>query len=96
MKKCPKCNSEVENSFEICWNCNYTFPEEPNVELEDISRSNNETDIKCIRCNVPLIYNGNFKFQTGVFMGILTQRESLDLYTCPKCRKVEFYSPEEE
>ena len=27
MKICPKCHEEVEDSFEICWNCNYSFPD---------------------------------------------------------------------
>lgn len=25
MKNCPNCNSEVEDNFNICWNCNYSF-----------------------------------------------------------------------
>lgn len=27
MKLCPNCNSEVEDSFDLCWNCMYSFSE---------------------------------------------------------------------
>ncbi|NJK87364.1 MAG: hypothetical protein HC906_16645 [Bacteroidales bacterium] len=25
MKKCPKCNAEVDDNFDLCWNCQYSF-----------------------------------------------------------------------
>jgi hypothetical protein len=33
MKKCPKCLVDVENNFELCWNCQYSFVD--NKVLED-------------------------------------------------------------
>lgn len=45
MKICPKCHEEVEDSFEICWNCNYSFPDDkildmtPAEESDDSGRS---------------------------------------------------------
>ena len=33
MKICPKCHEEVEDSFEICWNCNYSFPDNKILDL---------------------------------------------------------------
>ena len=53
MKICPKCHEEVEDSFEICWNCNYSFPDDkildmtPAEENDDSGRS-----IDCLRCQV--------------------------------------------
>jgi len=96
MKNCPKCNSELEDSFEICWNCNYTLPEDTDKESADDSQSKNEVKIECLRCKVPLAFSGNYNFQTVLNLGFFNNRESFDLYICPKCRKVEFFSPEED
>ncbi|MGR4858314.1 hypothetical protein ABLT32_04405 [Bacteroides pyogenes] len=52
MKICPICHEEVEDSFEICWNCNYSFPEGAIIELpegEDGGRS-----LDCLRCHTPV------------------------------------------
>lgn len=100
MKKCPNCNAEIEDNFELCWNCNYSMTENKIVEFKDESiRENKEID--CLRCKVPLIFSGNFKFHEGTRLGVFgnifeafTNRESFDLYICPKCGKVEFYSPQ--
>lgn len=98
MKNCPNCNSEIEDNFELCWNCNYSLTENRIIELKDISEK--RKDIDCLRCKVPLIFSGNFKFHEGTRFGILgnllelfVNRESFDLYICPKCGKVEFFSP---
>jgi len=111
MKNCPKCNSEVEDNFDICWNCNYSFTENKIIEFRDstnevVGFKNFETptevkDIDCLRCKVAMSYSGNFKFHEGTRLGFFgnlfeafTNRESFDLYICPKCGKVEFFSPE--
>ncbi|MDR2955709.1 MAG: hypothetical protein LBV43_11570 [Prevotella sp.] len=98
MKNCPKCNAEVEDGFEICWNCNYSFTENRVIEFQDIYE--NGKDINCLRCDVRLVYSGNYKFHEGSRIGVLgnllevfVNRESFDLYICPKCGKVEFYAP---
>ena len=36
MKICPKCHEEVEDSFEICWNCNYSFPDDKILDLSAV------------------------------------------------------------
>lgn len=98
MKNCPKCNAEVEDFFDLCWNCNYSFSEEKVIEIKDDSPEAKE--INCLRCNVPMIYSGNYRFhegpKTGVFgnlFELFVNRESFDLYICPKCGKVEFFTP---
>jgi predicted nucleic-acid-binding Zn-ribbon protein len=101
MKNCPKCNSEVEDNFELCWNCNFSFTENKVIDIAEFTKGSRE--IACIRCAVHLIYSGNFKFHEGAQIGVfgnifelLVNRESFDLYICPKCGMVEFYTPQNE
>ena len=100
MKYCPNCNAEVEDSFQLCWNCNYSFTEKQVVDIAEPSLQG-KRDMRCLRCpDVGMIFSGNYKFHEGTrigalgsFMEAFTNRESFDLYICPKCGKVEFYSP---
>jgi Zn finger protein HypA/HybF involved in hydrogenase expression len=98
MKNCPNCHSDVEISFELCWNCNYSFTENKIIDIKDVTKGSREID--CLRCNIPLLFSGQFKFHEGARVGVLgslfevfLNREKFDLYMCPKCGKVEFYSP---
>ena len=133
MKRCPKCNSEVDDNFDLCWNCQYSFSENkvlnsddfllicPNCKTEidptmnfcpscqhDLSEVKNNSDekpqgtkqINCLRCNIKLEYQGNYRFHEGTRIGALgdlfelfMNRESFDLYYCPQCGKVEFFLP---
>lgn len=133
MKRCPKCNSEVDDNFDLCWNCQYSFIDDkiltnddfqlvcPNCKAEvgpnkkfcpvcqfDLDTVPNENpekpvgskQINCLRCNVPLEFKGNYSFHEGTRVGALgdifelfQNRESFDLYCCPKCGKVEFFLP---
>lgn len=134
MKICPKCKSEVEDNFDICWNCQYSFEEkrvvesdefkttcpkcnmiiEPDFEfcpncfyklgLDSVPRTSKSYEgplkNKCLRCSIPMFFKGNFKFHEGTRVGaignifeLLTNRESFDLYFCPKCGKIEFFLP---
>jgi Zn finger protein HypA/HybF involved in hydrogenase expression len=98
MKNCPNCNSEVENNFELCWNCNYSFTENQIIDIKDLAKGSREID--CLRCKIPLLFSGQYKFHEGTRVGVLgnlfeifLNREKFDLYMCPKCGKVEFFSP---
>lgn len=100
MKKCPHCNAEVEENFDLCWNCNYDFKKGKIAEIAD-ENWDKERNMSCLRCpGTKMQYAGNYKFHEGSrigalgsFMEIFTNRESFDLYVCPKCGKVEFFSP---
>lgn len=101
MKTCPNCQSEVEAGFDMCWNCSYSFDEKEVVGFEDAELSDKTKNIDCLRCKVPMVYSGNFRFHEGTRYGVFgnlfeafTNRESFDLYVCPLCRKVEFFLPE--
>jgi hypothetical protein len=98
MKKCPNCQEEIENGFDICWKCNYSLTEEKVLEFSDTDNGGRE--LSCLRCNVPMKYSGVFKFHEGANTGLFgnlfelfMNRESFDLYVCPACGKVEFFTP---
>lgn len=100
MKSCPHCASEVIENFHICWNCNYSFTENKIIEFEEEPKDRASTNIDCLRCKTGMRYSGNYKFHEGPKIGILgslfelfVNRESFDLYLCPKCRKIEFFAP---
>lgn len=101
MKICPHCHEEVEDGFDICWNCNYCFPEGKVLE-ENEPVYGGMRSLECLRCKVPMRYAGEYNFHEGTrigFMGdlfeLLQNRERFDLYVCPSCGKVEFFLPEE-
>lgn len=98
MKICPHCHEEVEDSFDICWNCNYSFPDGQVVEFS--TQDDDGRSIDCLRCQVKMTYSGKYKFHEGMNTGmfgnlfeIFQNREAFDLYVCPKCGKVEFFTP---
>lgn len=98
MKNCPNCHEEIEDNFEVCWNCNFSLAENKVIEFEDPAIEGTRK-INCLRCDIPLLYTGNYKFHEGTRLGIFgnlmevfVNRESFDLYLCPKCGKVEFFT----
>lgn len=91
MKICPNCQAEVEDQFDLCWNCNYSFSENQVTEIQE--ENTGERDISCLRCATPMRHMGRSNFQEGFFSGLLSNWESFDLYVCPKCDKVEFFAP---
>lgn len=98
MKNCPNCNCEIEEGFNLCWNCSYSLTEKRIIPLEECSDKYKKLD--CLRCQTPLLYSGNYKFHEGARAGMLgnlfeafVNRESFDIYLCPTCGKVEFYTP---
>lgn len=47
MKTCPKCNAEVDNNFDICWNCQYSFVEQKVLDSSDFK-------LICPKCNTEI------------------------------------------
>jgi Zn finger protein HypA/HybF involved in hydrogenase expression len=100
MKNCPNCNSEIEESFELCWNCNFSLTENRIVEIKDMTLKEGNREVDCLRCKIQLIFSGRFDFHEGPRIGALgnlfelfVNKEKFDLYMCPKCGKVEFFIP---
>jgi hypothetical protein len=50
MKKCPKCNVDVDDNYEMCWNCQYSFIENRVVEQSEFANI-------CPNCNIPIESN---------------------------------------
>lgn len=100
MKLCPKCNAEIEESFELCWNCNYSLTENRVVDIKDLTLKEGNREVDCLRCKIPLIFAGRYDFHEGPRLGMLgnilelfVNKERFDLYICAKCGKVEFFIP---
>lgn len=98
MKTCPHCHEEVEDNFDICWNCNYCFSEGKVVELR--TEGPEDLVMDCLRCGKRMQYAGQYRFHEGGHLGalgnlfeLLENRETFDLYCCPGCGKVEFFVP---
>ena len=106
MKTCPNCNADIEDNFEVCWNCCYSLTENRVIDFENESDTNNnelvtnEKKIACLRCNTNLFSSGVYRFHEGTRYGMLgnlfelfVNKESFEIYICPNCGKVEFYVP---
>jgi len=101
MKLCPNCHEEVEDNYDLCWNCNYSFIENKIVEIpEEIEPETSKLKLDCLRCKTRMRYSGVYKFHEGTRLGIFgdlfelfTNRESFDVYVCPLCGKIEFFIP---
>ena len=49
MKNCPNCNSEVEDNFDLCWNCNFSFTDNKVIVIEDAMIEKSEKElIACV------------------------------------------------
>jgi hypothetical protein len=35
MKTCPNCTSEIEDNFDLCWNCQYSFADDKVLDNSD-------------------------------------------------------------
>ena len=96
MKTCPNCQAEVESNFNLCWNCNYSFTE--NQVLEIYEEIPGDRNLDCLRCTTKMKFTGNYKFHEGpkllLFGELSRNREEFEIYLCPKCGKVEFFSPQ--
>mgnify|MGYP000872837712 FL=1 len=99
VKICPNCQAEVIDNFQLCWNCNYSFTEKRVVKIANQNQLKRQ--INCLRCtDVPMRFTGNYKFHEGTRFGamgnlleLFVNKETFDLYVCPKCGKVEFFTP---
>ena len=94
MKNCPNCYAEMEENFDLCWNCNYSFSEKKVIEIKEMQNQRSR-ELDCMRCKVPMLYSGLYNFLEGsyAFHRVFQNHEKFELYLCPRCGKVEFFSP---
>jgi hypothetical protein len=79
--KCLNCTEEVEEQFDLCWNCGATGTGSlPTTSLsaqdledrEQKSFLNKKYSSKnCVRCDVVLTYAGTREFHEGMNLGVL-------------------------
>ena len=69
------------------------------MDIKDIELTGSR-DLNCLRCDSPMLFFGNYKFHEGFRTGILgtigemfVNRVAFDLYLCPQCGKIEFFTP---
>ncbi|MBT8232743.1 MAG: hypothetical protein HKO66_10735 [Saprospiraceae bacterium] len=103
MKYCPKCSKEVPTEFDICWNCSYNFisKNQERVVSDKIDfKLAKPKKLNCLRCKTTMTFEATIKLHEGPIRGVLfnldhffTKRESFDMYVCPNCDKVEFFTP---
>ena len=98
MWTCQNCSEEVEDQFDVCWNCEAdregVLPtggsSDPNTEDTErrafLSEKFRPKD--CLRCNTALRYAGRKEFHEGELLAALTR---LEMYVCPNCLRVEFF-----
>jgi predicted RNA-binding Zn-ribbon protein involved in translation (DUF1610 family) len=95
--ECPRCRTEIEPGFDVCWKCGYNLYGKNDDQQQTTALA---CDLPCLRCGTQLVYTGNYKFHEGTRWGffsnafeLLVNKVSLDTYLCPKCGKMEFYDP---
>jgi len=85
MKVCPNCRSEVDDNFDICWQCQYCFSEERII-------AKNEFSEKCPNCNADvdpeLEFCPNCSHELGINAIPYDPTQSLDYrkIDCLRCK----------
>jgi uncharacterized protein with PIN domain len=90
MWQCSKCGEAHDDQFELCWKC---AGEETAPALKP-----SPNPIRCPRCLTDLDFVSAKRFHEGANWGIIGElgeifvnRESFDIYVCPRCGRVEFF-----
>ena len=85
MWQCPKCGEQHDEQFKSCWKC------------AGESKPPAVNPLRCPRCPADLEFVGTKRFHEGAdggFIGggeLFVNRESFDVYVCPRCGRVEFF-----
>ena len=97
MWQCLKCKEDVEDHFDLCWNCQANrrglrqFGELESDELEDqrvkAIVNKRHKPMNCLRCFSVLIHAG-----TKNFGELLVAKQTLEMYVCSECGHVEFFA----
>jgi len=96
--RCPTCGERHDDAFEVCWQC-AGASDDPATDGPDAAAAKTETDpLRCPRCLATLAFAGTKKLHEGTRWGVLgdlgeffVNRESFDVYVCPRCGRVEFF-----
>ena len=95
MWTCSQCGEKHEDQFNACWKCNHTRSGEP---VTTTAEKEKRDPLHCVRCSTNLDYVGSKRFHEGTRWGVLgdlgelfINRESFDVFVCPRCGRVEFF-----
>ena len=95
MWTCSKCGEKHEDGFDSCWKCNHPRAGEPVAAAPPPPEKH---PLHCVRCATELGYVGTKRFHEGTRWGVLgdlgelfVNRESFDVFLCPRCGRVEFF-----
>lgn len=101
MWKCAVCDAEIEDdTWQQCWSCmtDRDMPAEEAQQLKKKLSAPIDSKVQCLRCDYPMNHAGTRQFHEGSRWGALgdlgelfVNRETFDVYYCPKCGKVEFF-----
>ena len=106
MWRCLKCGEEVEDHFDLCWNCQANrrglrqFKQIVDDDQDDDpvrARVNKKhKPISCLRCSAILTYAGSRRLQQGPGLGVFVEigesKEIVEMYVCGECNHVEFFA----
>lgn len=100
---CPNCNEQVEEQFEVCWNCQHNregvIPDGLSTsKLETQTPTDDAANRICLHCQTNMTYVGKKAFHEGTRWGTfgdlaetLVNQTPLHMYFCPACRHVDFF-----
>ena len=106
MWNCGKCGEEVEDTLDLCWNCQASrsgraslgSTAERIVDHAATVANRKFKPMNCLRCNQRIEYIGAKEFHEGANWGVLGDlaevfvgHETLEMYHCPQCGHVEFF-----
>ena len=103
------CGEEVDDQFAACWNCQATQSGRRPTVIEATGDEDNRLKslvnkkhkpISCLRCSQILEHVGTRKFHQGPSYGDFGElgnvgRESVEMYVCPGCGHIEFFTFED-
>lgn len=105
MWRCLKCGEEVEDHFDLCWNCQANrrglrpfkqiLEDDPDDERVRARVNKKHKPINCLRCATILTYAGSRRLQQGAGFGVfgdLGESEIVEMYVCGECSHVEFFA----
>ena len=100
MWHCSKCGEDIDDNFDVCWNCGTSRDgtQDPAFRRDGEAPSSGDVTLTCLRCRHALQFVGAKDLHEGHRWGVLgdlgelfVQKERFDMYVCPQCRHVEFF-----
>ena len=111
MWNCAVCGEEVDDHFSACWSCQATQAGRRPTDLTAAGNEDDRLKslvnkkhkpMNCLRCSRTLTHAGTRNFHQGPNFGalgdwgeLLVGQESVEMYVCPGCGHIEFFTFDE-